>query len=73
MSLDSKRHSDPLGPEALKASPTLRRHSERQGKHFAPAEVEFNQDTGKIIPPLRSFLGLEGMQAGSGVSWGPLA
>ena len=71
MSLDSKRHSDPLGPDTLKAPLTLRR--QRKAKHFALAEVEFNKDTRKIIPPLRSFLGLEGMQAGSGASWGPLA
>ena len=49
VSLDSKRHSDPFGPDALKAPLTLRR--QRKAKHFAPAEVEFNKDTGKIIPP----------------------
>lgn len=25
--------------------------------------------SGKIVPPLRNSLGLEGMQGGSGVSW----
>lgn len=71
VSLDSERHSDPLGPEPLRAPLTLRRPSEKQAKHSAPAEVEFNKDAGKIILPLRNFLGLEDMQAGSGVSWAP--
>ena len=41
------------------------------GEAFCSAEVEFNKDAGKITPPVRNFLGLEDMQAGSGVSWAP--